>query len=411
MPKRAKELSPAEIKRITKPGRHAVGYISGLQLVVKNPYSRSWMLRITVGGKRRGFGLGSYPEISLAQARERATEIKEMIRQGIDPIEQRKAIQRALRSERDRLTTFAEAATRCHQKKVSEFKNEKHAKQWINSIRLYAYPVIGDMPVAEIELHHILKILEPIWHNKTETATRLRQRLEQVLNWATVSGYRTGDNPARWKNHLDAILPKPSKIKKVKHFRALPWQNIADFIVKLRKRSGMSARCLEFIIMTAARSGEARLAVWDEINFENKTWTIPKERMKIGKEHIVPLTDDAIRLLKSLPQFKDSSYVFTAARGGPLSDMAISMVCRRMKVDAVPHGFRSTFRDWAAESTNFPREVAEMALAHTIGSAVEAAYRRGDLFNKRRKLMDAWSAFYNTIQDNADVTPIRKVIK
>jgi len=408
MPKKANELSPLEIKRITKPGRHAVGHISGLQLVVKDTGTKSWILRTTVGKKRRAFGLGGFPEISLAQARERARDIKEMIRQGIDPIEQRKATKRALRKAQDGLITFAEAAARCHRKKVSEFKNDKHAKQWINSIKTYAFPLIGYMPVAEVELQHILKVLEPIWQIKTETASRLRQRIEQVLTWATVSGYRAGDNPARWKGHLDAILPKPSKIKKVKHFRALPWQNIGEFMTALRSRKGIAARCLEFIIMTAARYGEARFAVWDEIDLKNKTWTIPESRMKAQKKHIVPLADDAIRLLKKLPRFEGSDYIFTAAKGGALSDMAVSMVCRRMKVDAVPHGFRSTFRDWAAESTNFPREVAEMALAHTIESAVEAAYRRGNLFEKRRKLMDAWASFYNKKTVNADIVSIAR---
>jgi len=253
------------------------------------------------------------------------------------------------------------------------------------------------MPVSEIELPQILEVLKPIWVEKIETATRLRQRLEAVLSWATVSEYREGLNPARWEGHLSEILPSPSKLKKKpkKHFKALPWQEIASFMVELRKRPAMSAMALEWIILTACRSGEARGATWDEININDKIWIIPAQRMKMDREHKVPLCIDAIKLLKNLPRFKGSNYLFTAARGGMLSDMAISMLCRRMKVDAVPHGFRSTFKDWCSETTSFPDMVSEMALAHGISDAVKAAYRRGDLFKKRCKLMDAWMDYLN----------------
>lgn len=406
MPKIAKELSALDIKRLNKPGRHAVGYISGLLIDVKESGAKSWMLRTIIGNRRCSIGLGPYPEISLSEARNKARSYKEDVRQGIDPLERKRRIKAGLARLNGRMT-FIEVARLCHEKKLSEFRNVKHGKDWISSIERYAYPVIGRTPVDEIELHHILKILEPIWTDKTETATRLRQRLEQILSFATVCNYRSGDNPARWIGHLESILPKPGKIKKVQHFKALPWQDISAFVADLRIREGMGARCLEWIILTACRSGEARLAVWDEIDFENRTWTIPHERMKTGKEHKVPLVDDALKLLDALPRFQGSNYIFTAARGGPLSDMSISAVCRRMKVDAVPHGFRSTFRDWCAENTNFPREVAEMALAHGIGNQVEAAYRRGDLFEKRRRLMDAWEKFINQVQTNATVTPIR----
>lgn len=395
MPKKAKELTALDMKRISKPGRHTVGIIPGLMLVVKDSGSKSWILRTMVGSKRRNIGLGGYPEVTLAKAREKARQMKEDIRKGIDPVEQRKAVKMALRASQNGRMTFAEAAQKCHEKKVPEFKNQKHAKQWIRSVERYAFPVIGNMAVEDVELSHILNILEPIWSEKTETATRLRQRLEQILNWAKISGYRKGDNAAAWKGHLDAILPAPTKIKKVNHMRALPWKEVNPFMVELRKREGMAARCLEFVIFTACRSGEVRFAVWDEIDLESRIWTIPGERMKAGKEHRVPITSDAVTLLENLPRFEDSNYVFAAPRGGPLSDMALSAVCRRMAVNAVPHGFRSTFRDWAAETTNFPREVAEQALAHTLSSAVEAAYRRGDLFNKRVKLMEGWTDFIN----------------
>jgi len=408
MPKIAKELSALDIKRLNKPGRHAVGYISGLLLNVKDSGAKSWMLRTIIGNRRCSIGLGPYPEITLSQARNKARCYKEDIRQGVDPLEQKKARQRSLINSQNGRMTFAQAARFCHDKKISEFRNDKHGRDWISSVNRYANPIIGHLPVDEIDLQHILKILEPVWQEKTETATRLRQRIESILSWATVSGYRKGDNPARWKGHLDAILPKPGKIKGVKHFKALPWQNIGAFMQDLRKHDGMGARCLEWLILTACRSGEARLATWDEIDIETRTWTIPGERMKTGKEHKVPIVDDALKLLESLPRFQGSNYIFTAARGGPLSDMTISAVCRRMKVEAVPHGFRSTFRDWCAENTNFAREVAEMSLAHAIGNAVEAAYRRGDLFEKRRRLMDAWARFINQTQTNATVTPIRE---
>jgi integrase len=406
MPKKVKELSAIEVKRLSKPGRHAVGGVPGLLLVVKESGATSWILRTVIGNKRRSIGLGGYPEVPLAAAREKARAAKEKIDTGIDPIEERKARRQALIKSRTATISFAAAASKCHDSKVPEFKNEKHAKDWISSVNRYAIPKIGDLPINEIELPHILAVLEPIWTEKTETATRLRQRLESILAWATVSGYRKGDNPARWKGHLDAVLPKPAKVRNRIHFPALPWQDIGAFMKDLRQRDGMGARALEWIILTACRSGEVRLATWDEIDLEGKVWTIPAERMKAGREHRVPLTDDAIRLLEQLPMLEGSSYIFPAIKGGALSDMTVSGVCRRMKVNAVPHGFRSTFRDWCAENTNFPREVAEMALAHTIENATEAAYRRGDLFMKRRRLMDAWAKFCNTIPETAEVRPI-----
>ncbi len=411
MPKKTKELSATEVKGLKKPGRHAVGFIPGLLIVVKDSGSKSWILRTLVGGQRRSIGLGGYPGVSLAQAREKAREMKEIIQQGVDPVAKRRENRISLKKEQAKRMTFAEAAQFCHDKKAPEFKSDKHSRQWISSVNRYALPLIGNIPVADIDLPQILSVLQPIWQEKTETASRLRQRLEAILAWATVSGHRSGDNPARWQGHLDAVLPKPGKVYKKKHHAALPWQEISGFMQDLRKREGMGARALEFIILTAARSGEVRLATWHEIDMENKVWTIPGERMKAGKEHKVPLTDDAILLLQSLPRFGGSEYVFPAARGGALSDMSISAVCRRMKVNAVPHGFRSTFRDWCSENTNFPREVAEMALAHAIDSAVEQAYRRGDLFKKRRRLMDSWTKFINIKGESEGVTSIRTAPK
>ena len=410
MPKKAKELSALEVQRITKSGRHAVGVVPGLLLVIKpETGAKSWILRVTVGNKRRNIGLGGYPEITLAKAREKARESKELIEKGIDPVEQKKALRLAFIKSQNGCMTFAEATQRCYEKKLPEFKNIKHSKQWMSTLENYAFPIIGRMPVNEIDLPHVISVLEPIWETKTETATRLRQRIEAVLTWATVSKYRKGENPARWKGNLSEVLPKPNKIKTVKHMPALPYKEINAFMTELKEKEGMGARALELIILTACRSSECRLATWDEIDFQEKTWTIPAERMKAGKEHRIPLTDDAIKLLNNLPHFEGSNYLFTAPKGGPISDMTISAVCRRMEVEAVPHGFRSTFRDWAAETTNFPREVAEQALAHTLPSTVEAAYRRGDLFNKRVKLMNAWNTYINKKTDeSAKVIPIRE---
>lgn len=428
MPKKAKELSAIEVKRIKKPGRHAVGIVPGLLLVVKETGAKSWMLRTVAGNKRRNIGLGGYPEVSLAEARGKAREIKRQIQQGIDPVAERQARRRALIEEQSRKMTFSEAARLCHEKKRPEYRKEKYAQDWISSVNRYAIPVIGDMTVDEIELPHILKVLEPIWRERTETATRLRQRLEHILNWATVSGYRTGENPARWKGHLDAVLPRPSKFHQEAHLPALPWTEIGGFLKDLRMREGMAARALEFLILTAVRSGEIRLATWDEIDLEKRTWTIPAERTKMQQDHVVPLSGDAMKILCALPRLAGSTHIFPAPRGGALSDMTISKKIKDMHNAAVkggvngyidpkqgrvvvPHGFRSTFRDWAAEKTNFPREVCEKALGHAIGNEVEAAYRRGDLFEKRRKLMDAWAEFCNKgLADNiATVTTIRGV--
>jgi len=413
MPKKVQELTALDIKRISKPGRHAVGNVPGLLLVVKDSGARSWIFRTMVGGKRRNIGLGGYPKISLAKAREKARTVSEKILNGIDPIEERKALREALRASQNGRLTFSDAAYRTHEKKRVEFKNPKHSKQWISSVEKYAFPLIGNMAVEDVALEHIVAILQPIWGQKTETATRLRQRLEQILNWAKISGYRKGDNPAAWKGHLDAILPAPTKIKKVIHMAALPWGEIGSFMVELRRRKGTAARALEFLIMTACRSGECRFATWGEIDIDSRVWVIPAERMKAGREHRVPLTQDAVTLLENLPRFQGCEYCFASPRGGALSDMAMVAVCKRIGVDAVPHGFRSTFRDWASENTNFPREVAEQALAHTISSAVEAAYRRGDLFNKRSKLMEGWADFINRpVGETATVTPIlRRAVK
>ena len=407
MPKKAEELSAIEVSRITKPGLQAVGGVAGLSLQVTKTGSRSWILRVIVGSKRRDIGLGGYPDVSLKQARELARDSRLKIRKGIDPVEERRAAKAQLIATQISQITFDEAVKIFLALKNHEFKNKKHAALWESTLRTYASPTIGTLPVSEIDLPHIRQILEPIWMEKTETAKRLRGRIENVLNWATVNKYRTGENPARWKGHLDNVLPKPSKVTKVKHHKALPREELGLFIKNLKQREGVAAKALEFLILTAARSGEVRGATWSEIDLESGLWIIPAERMKAEKEHQVPLSKEAIKLLKALPTIKNNEHLFPAPRGGALSDMALLTVMRRMDVPAVPHGFRSTFRDWCAEETSFPHNVAEMALAHTIGNKVEAAYRRGDLLAKRTLLMQQWAKYCNTIQKKGDVIQLK----
>ena len=423
MPKIAKELTALEVKRLAHPGHagHAkfpVGGVPGLLLQITQSGGRSWQLRTMIAGKRRVIGLGAFPTLSLAQARERAREVLVGIRRGIDPIEERKVARAALAAAQARGLTFDAAAEQFLEGKVEEFRNAKHAAQWRSTLSTYASPALGDMLVDDIRVADVQRALVPIWLEKTETATRVRGRIEAVLSWATVAGHREGDNPARWKGNLDALLPKPSKVAKVTNHPALALGDAAEWFSNLRKREGMAARALEFAALTAARSGEVRGATWDEIDLHSKLWTISAERMKAGREHRVPLTAKAISLLKSLSHEAGNNHVFPAPRGGVLSDMSLSAVMRRMQKaaetaavsagvsindagwrdprsgrPAVPHGLRSTFRDWAAERTEFPREMAELALAHDVGSAVERAYRRGDMVERRRALMSAWARF------------------
>lgn len=363
-----------------------------------------------MGGKRRDMGLGGYPDVTLAQAREKARAARNRVEQGVDPIEERRQARSALAAARAATRTFEDCVTGFMKAKESEWRNPKHRQQWQNTLDTYAGPVMGSLLVGDIELAHVLKVLEPIWKDKTETATRVRGRIEQVLDWATVRGYRKGDNPARWKGHLDQLLAKPRKITQVEHHAAVPVEGVGAFLADLRAMEGMGARALEFAILTAARSGEVRGALWSEFDLDAKLWTVPPERMKGKVEHRVPLSTQAIELLQSLPRFEKVEVVFPGVKGQVLSDMTLSAVMRRMKVDAVPHGFRSTFRDWAAERTNFPRDLAEMALAHVIESKVEAAYRRGDMLAKRLKMMQAWADFAGTVPKASNVVPFKAAI-
>ncbi len=392
MPKRARPLSALAVRRLG-PGFHPVGGVAGLALVVRSTGAKSWVLRVAVGGKRRDIGLGAYPEVTLAKAHERAAHARDLIRQGIDPVRERKAQRDALRAQTGRARTFRQCTDAYLKRKTAEFSNPRHAAQWRTTIEQYAYPVVGDLPVEAIQLGHITRILEPVWTTKTETATRVRQRIEAVLAYAITHGYRTGANVAVWKGNLDTILPNPQKLKRVKHFAAVPVGDMADFWARLGSQDGTGAQALQFLILTAARSGEVRGARWDEIDLQGQIWTVSASRMKARREHVVPLCPAAVEVLEARP--RESALIFPAPRGGVLSDMALSAVLRRMGVDATVHGFRSVFRTWSAEHTGYPREVLEQALAHTLG-ALEQAYNRSTLLEKRRRLMGDWQRFLET---------------
>jgi len=408
VPKVAKELKALEVQRLKEPGLHFVGTVPGLALQIMPSGARSWLLRVMVGSKRREMGLGGYPAVTLAMAHEKAREARELIRQGLDPILLAREAQSALRADQAKALTFKQCALAYVAAHEAGWRNAKHVAQWRTTFETYAYPVMGELLVRDVELPHVLRVLEPIWRTKTTTASRLRGRIESVLDWAKGRGYRSGDNPAEWKGNLDAQLPRPEKVAKVEHHQALPVAEVGPFMRSLRAHHGVGARALEFAILTAARSGEVRGATWAEIDLDTGVWTLPPERMKAGREHRAPLSPAAIELIKAQPVVAGSPLVFTAPRGGQLSDMTLTAVLRRMEVAAVPHGFRSTFRDWAAERTNYPNEVCEMALAHVVGDKVEAAYRRGDLFDKRRRLMDDWAKFLAEVAPKGAVVPMRK---
>lgn len=347
-------------------------------------------------------GLGSLRAFSLSEAREKARYCRQMVHDGIDPIEQRNATRSARMAESKRSQSFEDCAEDYLRAHSSAWKNPKHRQQWENTLSTYAYPILGKLAVKDIDTHLVKKVLDPIWTNKTETATRVRGRIERILDWATVQELRQGENPARWKGHLDHLLPAPTKLKRVQHHKALPYQDMYELMQELISTNSTSARGLRFLILTAARSGEVRLATWNEVDLVRKTWTIPAERMKAGKEHIVPLSDQAIDILKTMEQHRESDLVFPGnKKGRPLSDMAFTQLLRRMdRIDITAHGFRSSFRDWAGETTAFPREVIEAALAHQLKDKTEAAYFRSNLLDKRRKLMDAWAKHCQTPLEN-----------
>ena len=393
MPKIARELSALEVSRLKAPGLVSVGVVPGLSLQISPTVSRSWVLRVKVGSKRRDMGLGPYPGVTLAQAREKARQARELIDQGHDPILDRQRAHSRLKADQASAITFEAAARSFMDAKSPEWSNPKHAAQWTATLSTYAYPVIGQLHVADVKQAHVLQILEPIWVSKTETASRLRGRIENVLDWARARGFRSDDNPARWRGHLDKLLSAPEKTTRIIHHPAVPVNDVAAFYAALKQKTGMSARALEFALLTAARSGEVRGATWAEIDLDAGLWIIPAERMKGRKEHRVPLSKPALQILRDLPRLEGCEFVFPAPRAGALSDMALTAVMRRMGLAFVPHGLRSTFRDWTAERTSFPRDLAEMALAHTVGNKVEAAYRRGDMLERRAAMMQTWADF------------------
>jgi integrase len=357
-------------------------------------------------------GLGSLADFSLKEARDRAKAKRQLLADGIDPLDQRKSDAAAQALAAAKAITFSEAAKTYFDQHERKWRNAKHRAAFLSTLTEYAFPKIGKLAVADVDTGQVLKVIEPIWQVKTETANRVRGRIEQVLDWATVRGYRAaGDNPARWRGHLSNVLPARGEIQKVEHHPALPYTEIGEFIAGLHDRQGTAAAALEFLILTAARTGEVIGARWDEIDLTGKVWTVPAGRIKGGKQHRVPLTDRALEILKALPREHGNSFVFIGPRsGGGLSHMAMALVLTRMKRDDITvHGFRSTFRDWAAETTGYPNHVVEMALAHAIGNAVEASYRRGDLFDKRRKLMAEWARYCSSppLKKSAKVVPLR----
>jgi integrase len=400
-------LSAVKVAKLREAGRYSDG--GGLYLQVSSFGTKAWTFRYQINGRPRLMGLGALHTVTLAEARDTARECRKLIRTGIDPIEvkREKRLQAALEGARG--VTFKDAAERYIEAHKASWRNPVHAAQWPATLSAYAYPVIGHLSVAAIDTGLVSKVLSPIWSEKPETASRVRGRIEAVLDYASVHGYRQGENPARWRGHLDKILPKRSKVRKVQHHRALPYAELGAFMVDLRKQEGIAPRALEFTILTCARTGEAIRAKWPEIDVSKKLWTVPGARMKGGRDHRVPLSDAAVALLKALPHEKGSDWVFIGGKSGkPLSNMAMLELMRGMGIAAVPHGFRSTFRDWAAEQTNYPHELAEMALAHVVSDKVEAAYRRGDMFEKRRRLASAWAAYCGTASRGGDVVPIGK---
>jgi len=383
-------LTALKVERATRPGMYADG--GGLYLQVTEG-GASWIYRYMLNGRAREMGLGPLALYGLSEARTVAQDARRLRHQGIDPIEARRAARAQTRLDAAKAVTFQQCAERYIASHRAGWRNPEHAEQWESSLRRFAFPVIGALPVQAIDTALVMKVIEPIWEEKTETASRVRGRIESILSWAKARGYRTGENPARWKDHLNNLLPERSRVRKGGHYAAMPYDDLPGFLIELRKKQGIDARALEFTILTAARVSEVVGARWSEINGD--VWTIPAERMKGGKSHRVPLSRRAMELLEALPQNGD--LIFPGPKfGRALNINAPRKLLIGMGHRFTVHGFRSSFRDWAAERTNFSSEVAEMALAHVVGSKVEAAYRRGDMFEKRRRLVDAWATFCTT---------------
>jgi integrase len=393
-------LTALKVDKTKAPGMYADG--GGLYLRVTQEGTKNWVFRFMLNGRPRWMGIGPLHTISLADARARAAECRRQRYDGIDPIDARRAAQQRARLDEAKTITFKKCATSYIASHKAGWRNDKHAAQWEATLATYAEPVMGKLSVQAIDTALVLKVIEPLWTTKSETAGRLRGRIESVLDWAKVRGYRAGENPARWRGHLDKLLPARSKVRRVKHHAALPYVDLPVFLISLRGQDGTAARALEFAVLTAARTGEVIGARWSEIDLAGKVWIVPAGRMKAGKEHRVPLSTRTLAILQDMQPHRhaDDGFVFPGGKQGrPLSNMAFLMLLRRVgRDDLTTHGFRSSFRDWAAERTNFPAEVAEMALAHTVNGKVEQAYRRGDLFERRRRIMAEWAKFCATPQ-------------
>ena len=407
MARSLERLTALAVSRAKKPGYYPDG--GGLYLHITSTGAKSWVYQFMLAGNAREMGLGPLPDTTLSEARGKALEARKLRREGIDPIERRKAVRALATLDASKAITFKECAEGYIASHRKGWRTEKHAELWTNTLATYAEPVFGALPVQAINTGLVMRILDPIWAEKPETAGRVRGRIESVLDWATVHGYRQGENPARWRGHLDKLLPAQAKVARVVHHPALPYVEIGRFITSLRGQEGMGAKALEFAILTAGRTGEVLGARWDEIDLQAAIWTIPAGRMKDEREHRVPLSAPAVAVVEALKEIRTGNHVFPGGKiGKPLSNMAMLVLLRRMnRSDLTVHGFRSTFRDWAAERTAYPNEVVEMALAHAVGNKVEAAYRRGDLFEKRRRLMDEWAAFCEVPVAGGKVVPIR----
>jgi integrase len=412
MARAIERLTALKIEKTTKPGMYADG--GGLYLRVTPKGARNWVLRYMLDRRSRWMGLGSLALYGLADARARALDARRKRHDGIDPIEARRAERARKRLEAAKAVTFKQCAESYIASHKAGWRNEKHKYQWTATLTAFAYPIIGALPVQEVDTSLVLKVLESIWTTKAETASRVRQRIESILDYAKVRGYRDGENPARWRGHLDKLLPARSKVRDVEHLAALPYAALPSFLANLRTREAVAARALEFLILTAGRTGEVIGARWNEIDLPDKIWTVPAARMKAHREHRVPLSPRALAILGEMQKLRngdvDDAYVFPGPKASrPLSNMAFLMLLRRMEVDYMTvHGFRATFKTWASERTSSQNEIAEAALAHIIGDKVEQAYRRGDLFDKRRKLMDAWATFCTVAPKVGKVVEFRR---
>lgn len=401
------KLKALQVERAKVPGYLSDG--GGLYLQVSPTLSKSWIFRYTLGGKSREMGLGPCHAIGLADARKRAKSARELLVDRLDPIAARDAQRAAEKAARAEAVDFKSCAENYVRAFKTEWKSSKHAGQWSTTLKTYVYPEFGSVMVSDVTRAHVVAALEPIWIEVPETASRVRGRIEKILDWAKGKGLRTGDNPAAWKGNLESLLPKPKRASRIVNHPALPYDQVASFMASLRAVDGLSARALELTILTAARTREVIEARWEEIDLAKHLWIIPKARMKAGKEHRIPLSDRAIEILKALPKVSD--FLFPSPRGDkPMSNMAMLQVLKRMdRSDVTVHGFRSSFRDWTAEQTAYPREVCEHALAHGLKDATEAAYQRGDLLRKRTALMEDWAKYCSTLQKQGSrVTPIRR---